>query len=517
MLHAHLPYVRHPEHKEHLEERWLFEAITETYVPLLEVFENLLSDRVDFRITLSLTPTLLEMLRDGLLMERYRKYLAGLIELSEKEIFRTRSDRGLGPVAKMYHKRFLKTRHLFEDVYRGDLTAAFGSLSGSGRIELITSAATHAYLPALMTEPLAVRAQILMGTDYFKKTFGRDPAGMWLPECGFTPGLDPYLKEAGINYFFLESHGLLNSIPRPRCSIYAPLRTPSGVSAFARDVESSKQVWSSAEGYPGDFDYRDFYRDIGFDLDPDYIQPYLPGGIRTFTGLKYYRITDKTADKKPYILKKALEKAELHADHFLKNKLAQVAFLHEKLRVRPIITAAYDAELFGHWWFEGPQWLDFVLRKGAERQRTFRFVTPSEHIAENERVETAMPSLSSWGNRGYSSTWVDASNAWTYRHLDKAAEIMIRAAQRHHNASGLKKRSLDQAARELLLAQASDWSFMMKTGNAAEFAREEFTGHMKNFLSLHREISSGRINSPTLAALELKNKIFSDMDFRIYR
>ena len=516
VLHAHLPYIRHPEDEDHLEERWLYEAITESYIPLLRLFADLLNDGVDFRLTLSLTPTLLEMFNDDVLIARYGRYLDGLIDLSEKELWRTRKDRRFRPVARMYHDRFVKTRRVYEDVYRKDLTAAFRALSDSGKIEIITSAATHPFLPALMPVRSSARAQIMLGSEYFRRTFGKKPEGMWLPECGFTPEMDPLLKEAGIKFFFLESHGLLGGSPPSGHSIYSPVKTPSGVFAFSRDVDSSRQVWSAVGGYPGDPDYRDFFRDVGFDLGLDYVRAYLPGGIRTFTGIKYYRITGKTDHKRPYIRKRALQRARLHAEHFAASKNEQVARLRAELGIRPIITAAYDAELFGHWWFEGPEWLNFFLRKGSGKRSSFRFVTPSEYIAGAGETETAMPSMSSWGDGGYCATWVNPSNEWLHRHLINAARSMRQLAIAHRGARGLLKRALNQAARELLLAQASDWPFMMKTGNASGFAENKFTAHIKNFLALRGGITTGRIHRGHLTALENENKIFQDIDYRIY-
>ncbi len=515
-LHAHLPYIRYPEHESHLEERWLYEAITETYIPLLDVFNCLLNDKTDFRITLSLSPTLVEMFNDPLLMERYKNHIGQLIELTEKEIFRTRKDSAFRPLAKMYHEKFLKIKYLFDIVYRKDLTAAFSSLQGSGKIEIITSAATHAYLPALMNEPRAVRAQLALASEHSGKFFGKKTSGIWLPECGFAPGIDAFVKDAGFSFFFLESHGVLNSIPKSRYSIYAPVRTPAGAVAFSRDAESSKEVWSSVEGYPGDFDYRDFYRDIGFDLDHDYVKPYLPGDTRTFTGIKYYRITGKTEDKRPYNPSRALQKTKIHASHFIRSREEQILMLHDRLRTIPVITAAYDAELFGHWWFEGPQWLDFFFRKSALLQNAFRFTTPSEYLSENSHLETVMPSASSWGNQGYSANWLDSSNAWIYRHLHRAARVMSETAGRNMNAGGITRRALTQAARELLLAQASDWAFMMKTGNASAFAEKKFREHIQNFFLLSDQITAGEINNSHLMHLEEKNALFSDLDYRIY-
>ena len=517
VLHAHLPYVRYPEHERHLEERWLYEAVTETYLPLLEVFGGLLDDNVDFAVTLSLSPTLIEMLRDRILMDRYGSHLDGLIELSEKEVVRVRRDRDFAPLARMYLKRFVRIRRLYEDVFRKDLVGGFRRLAETGRVRIITCAATHAYLPALMAVPEAAAAQVRIGCDHYRKIFGHEPEGIWLPECGFVPALDGLLRRNGLGYFFLDSHGLLNAVPRRHAAgIYAPIRTPSGVAAFARDADSSRQVWSSAEGYPGDFDYRDFYRDIGFDLDAGYVGPYLPAGVRTFTGLKYFRITGKSDRKSPYVPEKAIAKARLHAEHFVSAKNAQIRLLRETLKIPPVVTAAFDAELFGHWWFEGPEWLDYLLRRGSLRKNSFRFTSAGEYILTHPQIETAMPAASSWGDKGYSSTWIHASNQWIYRHLHKAAKLHLECCRRHPRAEGVLRRALNQASRELLLAQASDWAFMMKTGNASDFAKNEFSAHIGNFFLLHEEISGGRIDRAQLMQLEKKNNLFKEMDYRTF-
>jgi 1,4-alpha-glucan branching enzyme len=516
LLHAHLPYIRYPEHEQHLEETWLHEAIIESYIPLLAVFDDLLNDKTDFRITLSLTPSLLEMLSDKLLMARFQQYLDSRIDLAERERARTRSEPGLGRLAQMYYDGFLRTKRLFEDTYQKDLISAFRSIFRSGKVELITSAATHAYLPLHISEPDSIRTQLALGVNTFRQHFDTKPSGIWLPECGYAPGLDELITAAGINYFFLESHGLLNAAPKPKKSIYRPVRTPSGAVAFGRDTESAKQVWSSRDGYPGDADYRDFYRDIGFDLDHEYLKPYLPGGTRTFTGIKYFRITGKTEHKELYDREQGLRKAALHAEHFMQEREKQVLFLRERLKIRPVITAAYDAELFGHWWYEGPEWLRFVLRNLSLQKRPFRFITPSEFCSENRVTDTVAPSASSWGKSGYSAVWLDPSNSWVYRHLKKASEKMTALSRQHQKAEGLLERALNQALRELLIAQASDWPFMMKMGSAAQFAETKLREHISNFFVLCGDIDRGKIRETAVASLENKTGIFRDIDFRTY-
>lgn len=517
VLHGHLPYVRHPEHDQFLEEDWLFEAITETYIPLINVFDGLLNDGVDFRLSMSLTPTLMTMLTDPLLQHRYVRHINKLIELAEKEVDRTKHMPEFNPLACMYLDLFRNARYVFEEKYGRNLVTAFKKFQDAGKLEIITCGATHGFLPLMMNQK-AVWAQTAAAVQYHEQQLGRAPKGIWLPECGYYEGLEEILKEAGIRFFFTDSHGIFHASPRPKYGVYAPIYCPSGVAAFGRDIESSKQVWSSIEGYPGDFNYRDFYRDVGFDLDYDYIRPYLHSdGVRVNLGIKYYKITGKTEHKDPYIRHWAVEKAAEHAGNFLFNREKQVEWLYDMFKGRkPIIVAPYDAELFGHWWFEGPDWLNFLIRKIAFDQDTVRLVTPHEYLAENPRCQVSTPSMSSWGYKGYAEVWLDESNDWIYPHLHKAADRMIELARMFPNAEGLLRRALNQAARELLLAQSSDWAFIMKTGSHVEYAVRRTKEHLARFTRLYEDIKANRIDEGWLADIEYKDNIFPAIDYRIY-
>ncbi len=517
VLHGHLPFVRHPEHDQFLEEDWLYEAITETYIPLINVFEGLVRDGVDFRLTMSLTPTLVSMLLDPLLQQRYLRHISKLIKLADRELERTKKDPQVHSLAVMYYKLFTNARSVFEDKYACNLVQAFQRFQDLGKIEIITSAATHGFLP-LMVNPKAVWAQVMVAADFHEKHFGRPPEGIWLPECGYYEGLDEILKDAGIRYFFTDAHGLFHATPRPKYGVYAPVFCPSGVAAFGRDIESSKQVWSSVEGYPGDYQYRDFYRDIGFDLDFEYVKPYLHAdGLRTNLGIKYYRITGQSEHKEPYSCQAALGRAAEHADNFLSSREKQVERLVGLFQDRkPLIVAPYDAELFGHWWFEGPAWINFLIRKTVFDQETVRLITPIEYLEENPVCQVASPSGSSWGHMGYSEVWLDGSNDWIYPHLHKAADRMTELAREYPQAIGLLRRALNQAARELLLAQSSDWAFIMKAGSHVEYAVGRTKDHIIRFTRLYEDIRGNRVDERWLSDIEYKDNIFPDINYTVY-
>ncbi len=518
VLHAHLPYVRHPEHEHFLEERWFYEAVTECYLPLLWVFERLLEDNVDFRLTFNLSPTLIAMFNDDLLRQRYVRHLELLNELAEREVERTRRQPEFQATAQLYRDLVSKARYLFTEKYHWDLTGAFKRIQDSGKLEIITTGATHGYFPLLGVQREAVYAQVAVAVQYYERNFGRPPSGFWLPECGYHPGDDRILKKFGIKYFLVESHGLLHASPRPKYGYYAPVYTPAGVAAFGRDMESSKQVWSAKEGYPGDFDYRDFYRDIGYDLDLDYIGRYLPEGwIRSHTGFKYHRITGLSDCKEPYNRHYAMEKAALHAGNFMFNREKQIEWLAAIFDRQPVVVAPYDTELFGHWWFEGPQWLDFLCRKIYFDQRTFAMITPGEYLGIYPCNQVSVPSESSWGWQGYHEVWLNGANDWIWRHLHKAAERMVELANNFPEAEGDLRRALNQEARELLLAQSSDWPFIMKTGTMVEYAKRRFETHISNFTRLYEEIRYNRIDVGRLGSLEQQDNLFPEIDYQVYQ
>jgi 1,4-alpha-glucan branching enzyme len=513
VLHAHLPFVRHPEYEDSLEENWLYEAITDTYVPLLMVLDGLVRDGVDFRLTLSLTPTLSSMLLDPLLQSRYERRLRSLLVLADKEMDRTRHNPALNRLARMYRDRLGRVREAYLHRYGKDLVRAFGRLEASGRVEIIASAATHGYLPILSIDPAAVRTQVKVGVDHHHRLFGRRPAGFWLPECAYSPGMDSLLEEQGIRYTVLETHGITRACPRPAGGVYAPVYCPSGVAAFGRDPESSKQVWSSIEGYPGDYDYREFYRDIGYDLDLEYIGPHVHrDGIRIDTGFKYYRVTGKGDEKDLYVPERAEQKASLHAADFIANREAQVSRLAAAMDRKPVIVAPFDAELFGHWWFEGPVWLDCLFRKLASGGGTIRPVRLSEYLDEHPTQEVATPCMSSWGDKGFNEVWLNGSNDWIYPHLHWAAKEV--EARVRLQAEGLTKRALDQAVRELLLAQASDWAFMINAGTTVEYASSRTRGHLSRLRRLLSDVDADRIDEDWLSTIEGQDNIFPDLDFR---
>jgi 1,4-alpha-glucan branching enzyme len=512
VLHAHLPFVRHPEHEKFLEESWLFEAITETYLPLLQLLEGWQRDGLAARLTLTLSPTLCSMLLDPLLKDRYQRHLDGLVELAEKETLRTRWESATQPLAAMYHRRFLSVRETYAG-YQRNLVGAFRSFQESGYLEIITTAATHALLPLMVGHLPSLRAQILAARDHYRSCFGREPRGIWLPECAYAAGIEQLLQEANLRWFALDTHGLLHANPRPRFGVFAPIFTSNGIAAFGRDFESATQVWSRHEGYPGDRRYRDFYRDIGFDLDFDYVRPYLPSPLhRGFTGIKYHRITGPEGAKEVYDRATALGVAEEHASHFLRMRLEQVERLAGVMDRPPIMVSPYDAELFGHWWYEGPDFLDLLVRKICGDPQAFNLITPEEYLRRHPTNQFSNPSESSWGEEGYWRAWLNETNEWIYPHVRVAQERMSELVTRFSKPDGLTLRALQQAGRELMLAQASDWPFILRTGTSPAYATRRVKSHLLRFLNIYEQLIGGSVDSTWLGRIEAVDNLFPDLN-----
>ncbi|MCA9556065.1 MAG: DUF1957 domain-containing protein, partial [Myxococcales bacterium] len=426
-LHAHLPFVRHPEHEDFLEEDWLYEAITETYLPLILAARGWAQDGLRARLGISSSPALVSMLQDSLLMGRYRRRLGKLVDVARAQArVRAPGDPLAGP-ARAAADQLERLAHAFEAELGGDLVAALASLEAAGALEPATCVATHAFLPFYAVDRADARGHVKVAVRAHRATFGRNPPGVWLPECGYVPGLDQLLADEGLCYFFVDSHGALLADPPAALGVHAPLVCKSGVLAFPRDPEASRAVWSAEAGYPGDPRYREFYRDQGFELPEAELQSLLlPTGERRGIGLKYHRITGREValgDKAPYDPAAAAEAVHAHATHFVAARRAQAAAFAARHQRPAVITVPFDAELFGHWWFEGPAFLDAVVRAAAATE-DLRVSSPAQVIQEAGPFQLSTPAASSWGRAGYGEVWLNEENDWIWPPLHKAARRM---------------------------------------------------------------------------------------------
>ncbi|MCA9319940.1 MAG: DUF1957 domain-containing protein [Planctomycetes bacterium] len=520
VLHTHLPFIYHPEHASFLEESWLFEAITESYLPLLFVLRDLEQGGIPCRFAMSLTPPLATMLRLPVLQEKARRYLERRLELSILEVARRGTEGREGEAAAHYAGRHEQMLSLFDDL-DGDLVAEFARHRAAGRIETLASGATHGFLP-LFDRDASVRAQIRLGQQLHAELFGEPARGFWLPECAFRPGMEPILSGEGVQWVILDGHGVRDAKPRPYPSTFRPVQIGEGLFAFGRDGECSEQVWSSQVGYPGDPEYRELYRDLGYDADYHYIRPFLEGdGVRRNVGLKYHRITGRDLElheKQAWSPGAARERARAHAENFLFNREAQIDHQCHRLGEEAVICAPFDTELFGHWWYEGPWFLEELFRQAhaGSKNQHFAFRSPSDvldRVGSRPRVQAH---ASTWGRKGFNEVWLSDKNQWFWPYLHEMEARLEDWATRVSEPTAPERRLLDQMARELLLAQSSDWHFIVTMETSSWYAERRFRDHVHRFFALEDALQAGSFDEADLARVEDQDRIFPDLDFRIW-
>ncbi|MFI5280476.1 MAG: 1,4-alpha-glucan branching protein domain-containing protein [Gemmatimonadales bacterium] len=501
-LHSHLPYVLNHGRWPHGSD-WLCEAALDTYLPLLEALEDLEREGVPSPLTLGITPVLAAQLSHPTFAAEMRAFLAHRIEACDvaPASLAATGDGALVPLAAFWKERLTRLGARFERA-GGNLVTAFGALEARGRIEIMSSAATHGFLPLLGRDE-SIKLQLLTGRAEHRRLFGKDPAGCWLPECAFRPagpwapagarasafrvGTDAHLTLAGFRYVFVDAHqasageslGQYLDVPLgaerfdaerhdqapPASRQAAPARSPheiyridgtgrTALAAFVRDPDASMQVWSRNKGYPGDGTYLEFHK------------------IRWPGGLKLWRVTDPDADlgaKQAYDPALARSRAGDHARHF-----ASVLAATPDGRGAGVIAAPFDTELFGHWWFEGVDFLADLFR--ALPQARVSPVTAGGHVAAHPPRAIVRLAEGSWGAGGDYRMWLNDQTAWTWKRLWPLEDAFWAVAG--PALTGEPQRTiLGQAARSLLLAQSSDWQFIISTGAAADYAELRFNEH----------------------------------------
>jgi 1,4-alpha-glucan branching enzyme len=520
-LHGHLPYVLHHGRWPH-GSVWLCEAAFDSYLPLIEALQALERDKVAAPVTLGITPVLANQLAHPSFVSEFEAYMERRLEgaAGAPAHLAASGDAQLVPIARFWHERLTRLLALFRSLH-GDLVGALRQFEDRGRIELISSAATHGFLP-LFARDESIRLQLAVGVAEHKRLFGRAATGCWLPECAYRPGgpwgppgarpqsyragTDEHLAAAGYRYFFVDTHLVragaaldypdLDAIPvTGERTPYVAYRVASSqrraheLYALVRDPKASAQVWSRAQGYPGDEWYLEFHK------------------IRWPDGLRLWRVTGSGVDlggKQRYDPGAAGNSARNHAEHFagvLRETAARVQQQRTARGPQPVVTAPFDAELFGHWWFEG---VDFVEQLYRQLSRNgVRPVTARQHIADgNKSRPTIQLTEGSWGKNGDFSMWLNDQTAWTWKRL-WALEEAYWAVAAKALAGGPKPRAvLAQATRSLLLAQASDWQFIISTGEAADYANQRFDEHCGQAEDLVRVLANGKIDDATMHRVE---------------
>ncbi len=550
VLHSHLPYARGAGMWPHGEE-WVHEAIAETYLPLLNALYDLREEGVPFRLTIGITPVLAEQLADKDIIAHFVAYAAERSAWAANDVqrFEAADDVTMRDLARFYHHWYARSLTSFRDRFGSSLLGAFKELQDAGMVEIATSAATHGYLP-LLARDSSIHGQLRTGVETYKRHFGRAPRAIWLPECAYRPalleeesgrtvrrpGLESFLAEERLRVFFSETHtveggrpvgkaagdsiGPYGEIPRryavtalaehERHSHGTTFRpywvgdAPGLVAVLGRNNRTGQQVWSGEFGYPGDYWYREFHRKDGI------------------SGLRYWRIGDRNADlgsKPPYEPHLAAERVAEHVAHYVGLVEQLLADYHRETGQFGVISSAYDTELFGHWWFEGVDWLKGVLRRLAKSE-VVELSTATAIVEDHAPDRVLDLPESSWGAGGGHFTWLNVDTQWMWPPIHEAERRMEQLVAAHPDANGEMRAFLDQAARELLLLESSDWPFLVTTGQAKEYAAQRFSEHVERFNRLADIVEHAAPSDNDrafLADLQERDNPFPAIDYREFR
>lgn len=517
VFHSHMPYVLSHGKSPHGTD-WLDEAAAECYLPLLNALDRLEKEGIKPRWTVNVTPILAEQLEDPGWKDGFVAYCEEKIAASREDRIGFHGDLTMEGLGAFWERIYTRARDEFIERWDRSIVAGFRHFHEAGLIEVITSGATHGYQPLMATDE-SCRAQIRLGIATHEKHFGFKPRGMWLPECAYRPAYDwkpPVEEDAdpeprastdelaaseGIEYFFVDSHMIRGGAPLgtygskfPQLaelfarssknftppaefrSEYEHYRLPTGLTIFARDPETTVKVWSGEVGYPGDPAYLEFHKQL------------YPGR------LKYWRISENKADlgqKQPYDPWRAYEQVTSHAKDMVQVVKGTLARYRGTAGRRGTICAMYDTELFGHWWWEGPEFL-YELAREMTKSGDVEMVSGGDVLDTDPARHTITLPEGSWGEGGYHHIWLNEENAWTWARLYRAERALRDIVAEGVSARG--KEILTQAAREMLLAEASDWQFLISTRAAADYSEIRFTDHMDRFerlLSLYRRVVAG--------------------------
>ncbi len=505
VLHSHIPYVRKAGRWPHGEEM-LLEVMAETYIPLLNALYDLKEEGIEPRLTLGLTPILLEQIGDADVRDHFELYVEERLALVQGDLalYSQKGDARRLALAQWYYDWYSNLLNCFRERYQRDLVGAFRELCAAGNLDILTSAATHGYLP-LLERDSSVYGQLKTGIETSRRHLDGTPSGIWLPECAYRPayqldrrykpGIEEFLADLNIGYFFTETTvitggrmvgkvagdvvGPYGNVPARKLVLRADDRPvaqkrttmrpyyvqAANVAVYGREEKTGLQVWSSANGYPGDPIYREFHR-----KDAN-------------SGMQYWRITDAGVDlgqKELYDPAIAFSRVYDHANHFVSTLAQLTREYYAQSQKTGIVVSAFDTELFGHWWFEGVAWIKEVLRQLAIHPEV-QVTTARDYLAQEPPTEVLTIPESSWGKGADHSTWSNAENDWMWPLIHNAERTMEELVARNPNAQGEREQLLNQVARELLLLESSDWPFLISTAQANEYASGRFQQHLARF------------------------------------
>lgn len=509
---AHQPYVRHICKEGELpgaENDIFFGALSQTYVPLVNLLNKLEAENIDSKFSIVLSPVLCSMLDDEVLQSQYVEWLDRCIVLGQKEKERLASCPELLKNAEEQLEKIVQTRKDFVEKYECNLLRQFAGFAKRGRIEILASCGTHAFLPHYADMPEVLNAQVETGIMSHRHFFGRAPDGFWLPYMGYVKGIERTLRSYGINYTVLDTHGILFSENAPKTGIFVPDRCWNSLVVFGRDGEASQKI-NGCEGFSSNPVYKNQEKDIGFELEESELEGFLPpDSPRSNTLFRYW--SKKDDSDSPYDSKKALEQAKVDAAAFLDEENQKLEKASKYLE-NPVLVCTIEAAALGQCWAEGMDFFEEVLRKNASS----KFVATGDLIKDQFKLEKITPYPSAASGTGYGEDLLDSSNSWMLRYTRKMCERMVDLSGRFPDDTGLKVRLLVLGAKELMLAQSGELAKMIHSGVFSDFARESFTKSVIDFTKVFDALGSNTVSTEWLTKLEKEHNFFPWLNYRIF-
>ena len=518
IINGHHPFVAPSQESGFSEEeRDFFEALSDTWLPLLELFENMEKEGFPFQIGMVLSSSLCDMFQNNRLMERYLHWLDKRIAFGSRELKRCASNKDTMALAEQYYKRDCWRKTAITEHYNMDLLTVFSDFQKRGRLEILLTSATQSFLPFYVSMEEAIRAHIETALIHHRKYFGRIPPGFWLPELGWTEKLGDYLVEYGIKYTITNAHALILGDPPAENGIYYPVKSSSGLVLFGQDSSAVQDLEQTLHSRLEVFRSS---HDVGYEISQKALKQVLDSiNGRCSTGYCYWAGSGKNK-RLYYNPQLAEEKTAIAAKEFLKLRLTRLETASLYLE-NPISIWTFDADIMLRSWYEGTFFLKNVIKEIIYGENNLQHCTPGGYLDSPIRpLQQIEPCFSSALKNGYAEPLLDASNDWIYRHIFRSVQRMAEMTERFSEDTGLKERALNQAARELLFAQSTDWSKALNPQYQGrinkEYAKKELLGALRNFTTIYEALGSGHISTEWLTSLERKHCFLPHMNHRVF-
>ena len=507
-LNAHLPYIAPLKANAAYHDTWVCSTLFDSYLPLLELFDRLAEEGVPYCINLGISPVIMEMITSPAAAERFDQYLQKRWECTQKELSRQVQNPEVLPLAQHFAAKVQQRIKLFRERYQGRVLATINRLIHCGNLEILAASATGAYLPLLGPSPLLAEGQIKVGCSSYIKYFHSQPRGYWSFAGGYTPDIDALLIKEGLRYTLVSPLSLLGAFPRPQAASFRPIQTPSGLTVFAGDIEASMDLLQPR---------------TGFIYSPEYLQtepqPADRGALSdtefdtALTSIQsYYNRTRTGEHRQLYNFQQAVSSAKFQAQTFVENRRRQTGWAAQKMGFPAVITLPLTAEMFGQSWYEGIVWLEEVLRLLAEPETGLQ----SSHfssLCHLEPMQQCTPNSGSVSRGSFNANWLNEKTAWIYKHIYLAGQRLLKMTKIGHQRDDFKRRLINQAVRELMLAQSSDWPTLLSNDLDSRRARKEVRRRLVSFHKLFDDFREGRVDEDGLRKLEERCPIFPDLNY----